>query len=142
MNRRKALKFAGLTALMTAVNAEAKMAMENMNRMIMKAKDPKKMVEGELKHTPLISIKEKDAKGYTRVEINIGQGDIIHPSTPDHWIDFISLHADDKLIGKNILEPEVSRGATSFYVKLDGIKILKATSGCNLHGIWSSTVNT
>jgi len=27
-----------------------------------------------------------------------------------------------------------------FYVKLDGIKTLKATSGCNLHGIWSSTV--
>lgn len=140
MNRRKALKLAGITALMTTINAQAKMAIESMNRMVMKAKDPKKMEKGELKHTPLISIKEKDAKGYTLVEINIGQGGIMHPSTPDHWIDFISLHADDKLIGKNMLEPEVSRGATSFYVKLDGVKILKATSGCNLHGIWSSIV--
>ena len=140
MNRRKALKVAGVAALMTAVSAEAKMAVEHMNRMDMKAKDPKNMEKGELKHTPLISIKEKDAKGYTLVEINIGQGGIIHPSTPDHWIDFISLHADDKLIGKNTLEPEISRGATSFYVKLDGVKTLKATSGCNLHGIWSSTV--
>lgn len=140
MNRRKALKLAGITALMTAVSAQAKMSLEHMNRMIMKAKDPKNMEKGELKHTPLITIKEKDTTGYTRVEINVGQGGIIHPSTPDHWIDFISLHVDDKLIGKNILEPEISRGATSFFVKLDGVKTLKATAGCNLHGIWSSTV--
>ena len=141
MNRRKALKLAGITALMTAVSAQAKMAAEHMNRMIMKPKDPKKMEKGELKHTPQISIKDKDAKGYTLVEITIGQGGILHPSTPDHWIDFISLHADDKLIGKNVLEPEVSRGATSFWVKMDGVKTLKATSGCNMHGIWSSTLS-
>ena len=140
MNRRKALKLAGITALMTAVSAQAKMAVEHMNRMIMKPKDPKNMEKGELKHTPQITIREKDAKGYTLVEITVGQGGIMHPSTPDHWIDFISLHADDKLIGKNMLEPEVSRGATSFSVKLDGVKALKATSGCNLHGIWSSTL--
>ncbi len=140
MNRREALKVAGTVALMTAVSAEAKMMEEHMNRMAMKPKDPANMEKGELKHTPQITIKEKDAKGYTLVEITTGQGGIIHPSTADHWIDFISLHADDKLIGKNILEPEVSRGATSFYVKLDKVKTLKATSGCNLHGIWSSTI--
>jgi len=140
MNRREALKVAGTVALMTAVSAEAKMAEEHMNRMEMKPKDPANMEKGELKHTPQITIKEKDTKGYTLVEITTGQGGIIHPSTPDHWIDFISLHADDKLIGKNTLEPEVSRGATSFYVKLDNVKTLKATSGCNLHGIWSSTL--
>ena len=140
MNRRKALRLAGLAALMTAVSAQAKMAVEHMNRMVMKAKDPKNMEKGELKHTPQITIKEKDTKGYTLVEITVGQGGIVHPSTPDHWIDFISLHADDKLIGKNTLEPEVSRGATSFAVKLDNVKTLKATAGCNLHGIWSSTV--
>jgi len=141
MNRRKALKVAGMAALMTAVSAEAKMSAEHMNRTKMKAKDPKHMEKGELKHTPQITIKEKDAKGYTEIEITVGQGGIMHPSTPEHWIDFISLHADGKLIGKNTLEPEISRGATSFSVKLDNIKILKVTSGCNLHGIWSSEVS-
>jgi len=140
MNRRKALKLVGLATFMTAINAQAKTAIEHMNRMIMKAKDPKNMTKSELKHTPLISIKEKNTTGYTLITINIGQGGIMHPSTKDHWIDFISLHADNKLVGKNILEPEVSRGATSFYVKLDNVKVLKATSGCNLHGIWSSTI--
>ncbi len=140
MNRRKALKIAGVAAMVAAVGAEAKMAVEHMNRMEMKPKDPAKMDKGELKHSPLVTIKEKDAKGYTLVEINIGQGGIIHPSTPDHWIDFIELYADDKLVGKSSLEPEISRGAASFSVKLDNVKVLKARSGCNLHGIWTTTV--
>jgi len=141
MNRREAIKVAGTIALASTITAEAKMAVEHMNRMEMKPKDPKNMQKGELKHTPLITLHTKDDKGYTRVEITTGQGGIIHPSTQEHWIDFISLHADDTLVGNNILEPEISRGATSFYVKLDGIKTLKATSGCNLHGIWSSTLS-
>ena len=140
MNRREALKIAGVTAVVVAVGAEAKMLPEHMNRMEMKPKDAKKLDKGELKHSPLVTIKEKDAKGYTLVEITIGQGGIIHPSTPDHWIDFIELYANDKLVGKNILEPEISRGATSFAVKLDGVKVLKARAGCNLHGIWTTTV--
>ena len=141
MNRRDALKAAGVIAVVAAVGAEAaKMPEENMNRIEMKPKDPSKMDKGELKHSPLVTIKEKDAKGYTFVEITVGQGGIIHPSTPDHWIDFIELYADDKLVGKNSLEPEISRGATSFAVKLDNVKTLKAKAGCNLHGIWTTTV--
>jgi len=98
------------------------------------------MEKGELKHSPLVTLKEKDAKGYTLVEITVGQGGIIHPSTPDHWIDFIELYADDKLVGKSTLEPEISRGAASFALKLDNVKVLKAKAGCNLHGIWTTTV--
>jgi len=140
MNRREALKVAGVAAIVATVGAEAKMEVANMNRMEMKPKDPKKMDKGELKHTPLVTLKEKDAKGYTLVEITIGQGGIIHPSTPDHWIDFIELYADDKLVGKSTLEPEISRGAASFALKLDNVKVLKAKAGCNLHGIWTSTL--
>ena len=140
MNRREALKVAGATAMMIAVSAEAKMMEEHMIRIEMKPKDPTKMEKGELKHSPQVTIKEKDAKGYTLIEITIGQGGIIHPSTPDHWIDFIELYADEKLVGKSTLEPEISRGAASFAVKLDSVKVLKARSGCNLHGIWTTTV--
>jgi len=139
MNRRDAIKVAGVAAMMVAVSAEAKMAEATMNRMEMKPKDPKKLEKGELKHTPLITVKDKDAKGYTFVEITVGQGGIMHPSTADHWIDFIELYADGKLVGKSTLEPEISRGAASFSVKLDSVKELKARSGCNIHGIWTST---
>ncbi len=140
MNRREAIKVAGVAAMMVAVSAEAKMAVDQMNRMEMKPKDPTKLDKGELKHSPQVTVKDKDAKGYTLVEITIGQGGIIHPSTPDHWIDFIELYADDKLVGKSTLEPEISRGEASFAVKLDNVKVLKAKSGCNLHGIWTTTV--
>lgn len=140
MNRRDALKVAGVTAMMAAVSAEAKMDAAHMNRTEMRPKDPLNMDKFELKHTPLVTIKEKDANGYTHVYITVGQGGIIHPSTPDHWIDFIELYADDKLVGKSTLEPEISRGAASFAVKLDNVKVLKAKSGCNLHGIWTTTV--
>jgi len=138
MDRREAIKIGAALAITTAVSAQAKMKVEEMNRIEMKPKNPKKMEKGELKHTPLITVKEKDKKGYTLVEITVGQGGIIHPSTPDHWIDFIELYADNKLIGKTILEPEISRGEGLFAVKMDGVKSLKARAGCNLHGIWTS----
>ncbi|MEA3373233.1 MAG: desulfoferrodoxin family protein [Campylobacterota bacterium] len=141
MNRREALKVAGVAAVVAAVGSEAKMLEEHMNRLEMKPKDPAKMEKGELKHSPQVTIKGKDAKGYTLVEITVGQGGIIHPSTPNHWIDFISLYADNKLVGKSILEPEISRGAASFSVKLDNVKTLKAKAGCNLHGIWTTTLS-
>lgn len=140
MDRRKALKVAGLAAVTMAVGAEAKMKEEYMNRLEMKPKNPAKMDKGELKHSPLITLKDKDAKGYTLVEILVGQGGIIHPSTQDHWIDFIELYADGKLVGKSTLEPEISRGATAFALKLDNVKELKAKAGCNLHGIWTTNL--
>ena len=138
MNRREALKVAGATAVLAAVGADAKMKEEYMNRTQMKPKNPAKLDKGELKHSPQVTIKDKDAKGYTLVEITVGQGGIVHPSTPDHWIDFIALYADGKLVGKTTLEPEISRGVASFAVKLDGVKTLTAKAGCNLHGIWTS----
>ncbi len=141
MNRREALKVVGVTAVLAAVGAEAKMKEEYMNRLEMKPKNPAKMEKGELKHSPQVTIKGKDSKGYTLVEITVGQAGIIHPSTPDHWIDFISLAADGKLVGKSTLEPEISRGVASFAVKLDNVKTLTAKAGCNLHGIWTTTTS-
>ncbi len=92
MNRREALKTVGIAIATTTVMTQASTANESMNRMEMKSKDPNKLEKSELKHTPQITIKDKDANGYTMIEITVGQGGIIHPSTPDHWIDFISLY--------------------------------------------------
>lgn len=140
MKRRDVLKVAGLAVATMAVGAQAGDEKLIVNRLDMKPQDPAKPTDFELKHLPQITIKDKDASGYTTVEITIGQSGIIHPSTPDHWIDFISLYADDKLVGKSVLEAEISRGAASFAVKLDNVKALTSKAGCNLHGIWSSTV--
>ena len=152
MNRRNVLKVAGLTMATAVVGLQAKeevakaapavttQADKIVNRIEMKVENAEKPTDFELKHLPKITVKDKDASGCTMIEITVGQNDIIHPSTMDHWIDFIELYADDKLVGKNTLEAEISRGATAFSVKLDGVKTLKCTAGCNLHGIWTDSI--
>lgn len=147
MKRRDAIKLTALATLGVAVTAQAcpgnnsSCSMDpSKNRNIMKPKDANKLTKAELKHTPQITLGSKDPNGYTVVEITVGQGDIIHPSTKAHWIDFISLYVDRKLVGTTELEAEISRGATAFRVKLDGASYITANAGCNLHGIWTSTL--
>lgn len=139
MNRRDALKTIAITsaaaATMTTLNADT----VTMNTMKMKVQDPENPTDFELKHLPAIEIGDEDDKGYTMVKVTIGQDDIIHPSTPDHWIDYIELYADGRLVGKANLEPVISRGFAAFAVKLEGVKYLKAVELCNLHGIWETT---
>jgi superoxide reductase len=139
MNRRDAIKVSTAVALGIAVGANADTTPKK-NRNEMQPKNSENLTPAELKHTPEITLGTKDKSGYTSVSITVGQGGIIHPSTANHWIDFISLYADDKLVGTATLEAEISRGATAFSVKLDNIKKLTAKSGCNLHGIWTSTL--
>jgi len=138
MNRRDAIKAVGATVVLAAVSSHAKEDEPYFNRYEMKPENPNKLTFDEKKHTPYMELKARDEKGYTTVEITVGQSGIIHPSTPEHWIDFIELYADGKLVGKTTLEAEISRGAALFAVNLKGVKELKAKAGCNLHGIWTS----
>ncbi len=150
MKRRDAIKLTALATLGMAVSAQAKNSAcpsmkachmdSDKNRTLMAPKDANKLTKAELKHTPQITLGSKDAHGYTLVEITVGQKGIIHPSTKNHWIDFISLYVDKKLVGTTELEAEISRGATAFRVKLDGAKYLTANAGCNIHGIWANTL--
>jgi len=140
MNRRDALKVAVVAALSTtAASAYDKKLI--VNKMEMKAKDPSNLTKGELKHTPDIKVGAKDAKGYSLVEINIGQQGIIHPSTANHWIYEIELFADGKKVSSVSLEPEISRGYLAARVNLANVKMLSATSKCNLHGAYTASVN-
>jgi len=137
MTRRDMIKIAAVTALAsTAVSAYDEKLVVNKEKMT--PKDPKKMTKGELKHTPEITLGSKDAAGYTLVEVSVGQGGIIHPSTDNHWIYEIALFADGKQVDSVALEPTVSRGYLGTRVKLDGVKEVSAIVKCNLHGEWTS----
>ncbi|WP_456479682.1 desulfoferrodoxin family protein [Nautilia sp.] len=150
MNRRKALKLGALGLAAAAVTPV--MAVEKNNVCNPYGKYREKIYnrnryhisenpsKGELKHTPEIKIGSKDTKGYTLVEITIGQKGIIHPSSEDHWIDFIELRADGKLVERVLFEPGKAMGYAAFKVKLDGVKTLTAVEGCNKHGIWDYTI--
>lgn len=138
MTRRDMIKLSSIVAL-SSVTASAYDEKLVVNKIEMKPKDPKNLTKGEQKHTPLISVGEKDKAGYTLVEVTVGQGGIIHPSTDEHWIYEISLLADGKAIDTVKLEPTISRGYLGTRVKLDGIKELSAIAKCNLHGTWTSS---
>ncbi len=154
MDRRKALKRLGILGIVATAGVPAmareieskfcdvysKYRPEIHNRKFMKIKDPKNPTKGELKHTPEIKVGSTDAKGYTLVEITIGQQGIIHPSTQTHWIDFIELYKDGQLVDRVVFEPGQAMGYTAFKVKLDGVKTLTAKEGCNLHGIWEYSI--
>lgn len=140
MNRRDALKVAVVAALSTTV-ASAYDEKLIVNTKEMKIKDPSNPTKGELKHTPEIKVGAKDAKGYSLVEVNIGQQGIIHPSTANHWIYEIELFADGKKVSSVSLEPETSRGYLAARVNLANVKMLSATSKCNLHGNYTASVN-
>ena len=138
MTRREMMKIAAVTALAsTAASAYDEKLIANKEKMT--PKDPKNMTKGELKHTPEITVGRKDTAGYTLVEVSVGQGGIIHPSTDNHWIYEVSLFADGKLVDTVSLEPSISRGYLGTRVKLDGVKTLKAVAKCNLHGDWESS---
>ena len=148
MLRRDAIKKSAIIAAVamgasaSIVNAnEVKNVKAGMNRIKMKIQDPEKPTEHELKHSPEIKLGEIDTKGFTTVEISIGQKGIIHPSVDNHWIDYIELWADGKLVGKTELEASISRGFDSYKVNLKGVTKLTAIAGCNLHGIWEDSIS-
>ncbi len=60
------------------------LVVDKISTLKMKAKDPANPTKGELKHLPDIKIGASDTKGFSLVEVNIGQKGIIHPSTAGH----------------------------------------------------------
>jgi superoxide reductase len=79
MNRRDAIKTVGATVALAAVSVQAKAEEPYFNRHEMKPENPAKLSKSELKHSPQMELKARDEKGYTTVEITVGQRGIIHP---------------------------------------------------------------
>jgi desulfoferrodoxin-like iron-binding protein len=110
------------------------------NRDTFQIKDAKKPTDFELKHTPEIIIGDVNEKGLTKVSVSIGSKGIIHPSIPEHWIDFVEVKVDDSQIEKIINAPGENTNKAEFYLNLKNAKIINCTIGCNLHGIWSNSL--
>ena len=111
------------------------------NRTKISVQNPDNPSELELKHTAFIEVKEKDDKGFTKIDITLGSKGFIHPTENDHWIDYIKLFHDNKLIATTEFEIGAARGFNSFLVKLEGVKTIKVEIGCNMHGIWENSLN-
>jgi superoxide reductase len=149
MKRRKLFKTLGLASagllaggalLSTQAKAQEKVQEKLIiNRMKMSFADPENPTKHELKHTPDISFGDKDANGFVKVLITVGQDGIIHPTEENHWIDYLIIYKNDRLVSNMVFENGPIRGYGEHYLLLKEGDVIKAEAGCNLHGIWESS---
>jgi len=80
----------------------------------------KSVDDGKEKHLPFLD------SGAVKI------GEILHPMTPEHYIEWVEVVYADKTVKKNFKVDE------SAILKLDNIdNIREIRSYCNVHGLWS-----
>jgi desulfoferrodoxin (superoxide reductase-like protein) len=102
--------------------------------------DPQNPTDFELKHTPDLVLGTTDEKGNTSLTVGIGQKGIIHPSTPEHWIDYIKVFVNEQLMVDLQYMNLPIRPYGQFYLQLKKGDIIRVESGCNLHGIYENSI--
>ena len=100
--------------------------------------------EGKEKHVPFILATDCSSCGEIGVTIKVGK-EIFHPSTPEHYIQYVELfgiNKDDKLVflTKFILSKENTIPYLKTHIKKGVFKKLLALSSCNIHGLWEREI--
>jgi superoxide reductase len=81
----------------------------------------------EKKHVPVIEIKGEK-------EIYVKIGEIEHPMTADHYIQWIEINVDGAMYVKSLNQWD--KPETTFRIPI-GRKII-ARAKCNIHGVWKT----
>lgn len=106
---------------------------------INKAKNPGNLTTLEQAHVPAIVVNGTPKAGEpVKVTVRVGEGHM-HPSTHDHFIQWIELYSGDILLGRVDLSPATSKPEVTFTVVLDNSTTLRARQNCNLHGTWENS---
>ena len=91
------------------------------------------------KHVPIIEApSEVKANEIFEVKIKVGGIDgVEHPNTLSHWINWVVLYADERLISRTEFGAELSNGyVITINVILNESTTLRVQEFCNLHGVW------
>lgn len=83
--------------------------------------------EGKEKHVPIIEIDGKNVK--------VKVGSVPHPMEESHWIEFIQILKDGKIIAHKQLSPGEKPEAEFC---LDDTEGIVARELCNIHGLWKN----
>lgn len=91
------------------------------------------------KHVPVIEAPNKvKVNEPFRVSVKVGgiEG-VEHPNTLSHWINWVALYAEERLISRIEFGAELTNQyIVSLNVTLTETTILRAKEFCNLHGVW------
>lgn len=141
------------------------MTMIGTEEKINKPVDLANLTEGEKKHTPVIEAPETVIAGES-FEVIVTIGSIPHVMEEKHFIEWVELYLQNKLIGREELSPSGEKTAkVTFRVEADealiaikeietcrvrGVNIcgncgeksvianLRAVEKCNIHGVWET----
>ncbi len=94
--------------------------------------DPNNFSEGEKKHIPDITVSKQGDTASVTIDI----GEIPHVMTPEHFIAFIDVYLDNKVVFRGTLKPDLAKASLVIPVKLAGAKEIKVVENCNVHGYW------
>jgi superoxide reductase len=102
--------------------------------------------EGKEKHVPTITLDKGHKEKKDIVRIVVGH-DVPHPNTMEHHIVWIELYGikrdDDQVIhlGRATWAPVYSNPNVRFQVnQIQDFKAFQALAYCNIHGLWSGTM--
>ncbi len=91
--------------------------------------------EGEEKHVPVVEkLPANVCQGKDGFRVRVGEDK--HPSTKDHYIEWIEINTTDGKSGKKFLNPEEDP-EVDFYTRKE-VKSIR--SYCNIHGLWKKDV--
>jgi superoxide reductase len=93
--------------------------------------EEKKEDKGQEKHLPIIS--ELPANMcQVKDGVTIKVGEVEHPMTEDHYIEWIEIITEDGKRGRRHLNPG-DKPEAEFYTRK---KVIGARAYCNVHGLW------
>ncbi len=102
---------------------------------------PEPMTDMARKHLTVIEVPAKVKAGEPfAVNLKVGGIDgVEHPNLLGHYIHWLELWADERLLARVDFSPVVSQPEATFTIVLEGLTTLRALEFCNLHGIWESS---
>ncbi len=102
--------------------------------------------EGREKHVPTITIDKGHKEGMDIVRVVVGH-EVPHPNTVEHHIPWIELYGvkkdNDKVIslGRAACAPVFSNPNVRFQVnQMEDFKSFHALAYCNIHGLWTNSL--
>ncbi len=97
---------------------------------IMRGEDPK--------HVPVIDAPEAVEKGVP-FQVTITIGKTLHPSQPDHHIQWVELYAGEVQLARASFTPTLALPVVTFTIAIDAPTTLRALSQPNHSAAWEAT---
>ena len=87
------------------------------------------------KHVPVIKVvKQCELVGEGCTDVHVKIGEVLHPMTAEHSIQWVDFYVDKKFVERVHLTPDCNPAASA-HIKASSGK-LTAIEFCNLHGHW------